>query len=197
MSEEIKVGIVPVENTNGLVLIGEPESYTVNCGEMLVMDKKLPPQSVFVLADIHGIPEGTVVTLGNHRRFIPTFETAKSQNEYLVAWDSPEQDDEGKPLVRIRGHIIKDLGTINMTGWGYEKVDVHVYECSAPTDLLTATETLNPKPDMSDEMHKIFMDSLETLDVVEAYYIDGDIKVNTIDNIDPRRDYVVIRKPSA
>lgn len=122
-----------IENVNRIIPKGEPKKYTIKCGETLVLED-LPKNALFMLVYINDGSEGLDIGLDNGgRRFVPTFDQKKAENELIVQWSNLGQNAEPEArantgVIKIRGHVIKDLGTISINGEGFESVDIEIYE---------------------------------------------------------------------
>jgi hypothetical protein len=63
------------------------------------------------------------------RRFVPSFDSDKKDDELILAWDAHYKGDfneDGSPKLSIRGTINKSKGTILITGHGFETIDVEM-----------------------------------------------------------------------
>ncbi|QYN80012.1 putative prenyltransferase [Kosakonia phage Kc263] len=64
------------------------------------------------------------------RKFVPTFDGKKKNNEYILAWDAfapGDLDKEGLPKMSIRGEIDLTKGTIFLTGRGFSTIGVKMF----------------------------------------------------------------------
>lgn len=122
-----------IENVNRVVPKGEPTKYTIKRGETLTLDN-VPQNALFMLVYINDGSEGIDIGLENGgRRFVPTFDQKKAENELIVQWSNLGQNAEpearaNNSVIKLRGHVIKDLGTISINGEGFESVEIEMYE---------------------------------------------------------------------
>ncbi|QYN80013.1 hypothetical protein PQD71_gp120 [Kosakonia phage Kc263] len=130
-----------VEDVNRLTPVGAAKKYTVKRGETLVIEDQLPENALFLLVYINDGMEGIDIGMPNGgRRFVPTFDQAKADNELIVQWsnlgvNAEPEERANDNLIKIRGHVIKDLGTISINGEGFESVDIEVYAYEPEQDF--------------------------------------------------------------
>lgn len=129
-----------VEDVKRLESAGMVKKITVNCGETVVLDD-LPENALFLMVFINDGGDGIDIGLPNGgRRFVPTFDQAKADNELIVQWNNlaMQSEDNDLPIdnpIKIRGHVIKDLGTLSINGEGFESVDIEIHEYVPEVDV--------------------------------------------------------------
>lgn len=120
-----------VENIDKVETIGEPLVFTIEKGETLLPGENFPANSIIELSEVHvGNEEGVVFVKG--RRFVPSFDNSKTEEEQILAWSN--KDEEGHDRVFVSGKFHIPTNALTVTGEGFEKIVVKVYEYRPATE---------------------------------------------------------------
>jgi len=114
-----------VENIDNVETVGEPLVFTIEKGETLLPSENFPTHSIIELSEVHvGGEEGVVFAKG--RRFVPSFDKNKTEEEQILAWSN--KDEEGHDRVFVSGKFHIPTNALTVTGEGFEKIVIKVYE---------------------------------------------------------------------
>lgn len=114
-----------VENIDKVETIGEALVFTIEKGETLLPSENFPANSIIELSEVHvGNEEGVVFVKG--RRFVPSFDSSKTEEEQILAWSN--KDEEGHDRVFVSGKFHIPTNALTITGEGFEKIIIKVYE---------------------------------------------------------------------
>lgn len=120
-----------VENIDKVEVVGEPQIFTIEKGETLLPGKNFSPNSIIELSEVHvGNEEGVVFLKG--RRFVPSFDKSKTEEEQILGWSN--KDEEGHDRVFVSGKFHIPTSTLTVTGEGFEKIVIKVYEYRPTTE---------------------------------------------------------------
>lgn len=151
MAEQVKV-----ENVSRLIPTGPVKKYTIKLGEMLVLDPEDVPENILIIMTfINTGSEGMEIGLPDGgRRFVPTFSAADADNELIIKWGNPCINDElPENIIKVKGHFIKDLGTLTISGEGFESVEVEI-SGSIPGENIQMTRSRKALEEIVESQYK-------------------------------------------
>lgn len=130
-----------IEAVANLQTIGETKTYIIKKNETKVFEEgELPKRCVVHLLEVRA--EGEEIIFEKPRPFVPTFQIDKSENESILAWSNKEETEN--PTIKVKGHLIKDLGTLAFHGEGYTEVIVNITESFSIEELGNTIANENP-----------------------------------------------------
>lgn len=127
-----------VENFKTLKKTGETATHEITLDGVLVDNNDFPANLLVELVSVK-VDAETTITIDPPRRFVPTPHEATADNELIVVYSNKGPEDE-KGTVLVKGHIIKDNGTIRISGSGFESATIEVSEFVPELDDPISTE---------------------------------------------------------
>lgn len=121
-----------VDNVKDLKTIGEPTVYHIKLDEILTIEGEFPFNTLVELDEIN-VDGKESIFFTSPRRFIPAPNSATADNESILMYTNKESED-GKGTVLVKGHLIKDNGTIRINGEGFLSVKVSVWNYVSELD---------------------------------------------------------------
>lgn len=110
-------------------IIGKSAYFTVKNGEVTELDAAIPENVLFVLNTVKVTQDDKEIVLGKEqdgKRFVPSFELAKSEEEFIVNYFAEATEDQ--EAIKLRGVVNIVSKTISVTGEGFETAEVEMIE---------------------------------------------------------------------
>lgn len=108
---------------------GEVKSIKVKNGEVTTIPFPIPQDVIFTLNSVSVTAGDKEIVLGKEqdgKRFVPSFELAKSAEEFIVNYFAEATDDQ--PAIKLRGLVSLADHTVSFTGEGFEEAVLEVTE---------------------------------------------------------------------
>ena len=111
------------------LIIGTSTLFSVKNGEVIPLEGTIPENVMFILNTIKVTQDDKEIVLGkgqDGKRFVPSFDQAKSAEEFIVNYFAEATEDQ--PVIKLRGTINITDKTICLTGEGWEIAEVEMIE---------------------------------------------------------------------
>jgi hypothetical protein len=111
------------------LIIGTSTLFSVKNGEVTPLEVAIPENVMFVLNTVKVTQDDKEIVLGKDqdgKRFVPSFELAKSAEEFIVNYFAEATEDQA--AIKLRGTVNIADKTISLTGEGWETAEVEMIE---------------------------------------------------------------------
>lgn len=115
-----------VENISKLEIIGETKTISLQNGDTITLEDGFVDNLLATLQKVE-TSDGEVLVDKAGIRFVPSFDSTKSENELIVSY-SLTIEKEKVTKVKLTGKIDKQAKTINVTGEGFGSVTIDLNE---------------------------------------------------------------------
>jgi hypothetical protein len=100
---------------------------TIKNGNTHELGRELHKNIKLEIAEVH-VAEGEGIFFSTPRKFVPSFDLSKVDNEQIFAYANTDERIEGHDSVSVRGKALLKEGKITIEGDGFDFIVLHLHE---------------------------------------------------------------------